>query len=77
MMCNLYLWHGATLSANTCTLLVSCMRTSFGDRAFSAAGPPVCNWVLLDLESGTIYLSAISVSNWDQKRSVNPPLTAL
>ena len=31
------------------TLLVSLTRTDFGDRAFSAAGPRVCNYLPTDL----------------------------
>jgi len=36
-------------SAVTQMLLVSLTRTNFGDRAFSASGPRVCNKLLMDL----------------------------
>ena len=72
-------------SPETRTLLVSRTRTNFGDRAFSAAGPRVRQYLSTDRrQPGLSYIQpfqtvAEDIFIWSvgPKRSVNFPLTAL
>ena len=71
-------------SADTRTLLVSRTRTNFGDRAFNAAGPQVCNYLSTELGQPDLSYSRFRRSlmtflfdQQDQSAVVNLPLIVL
>ena len=62
--------QGQNMFLNTRTFLVSRTRTNFGDRAFSATGPRVCNYLLTDLGQPDLSYSRFRVAEDDFIRAV-------